>query len=153
VNFGVGGTYQVDPLLTKFGLYYTHVADPTPVFNAIKTLRPGPDFWLPSNPGGLNSAYNIAYVGAVDSATINFTTEIKGTTLYGEYTFSPNKPVNFNATDLVSAVVDPNAPTPLRGRYNALPLGASSKASIAFKSATLPLAFARSCRRSSTPRR
>ena len=50
VNFGVGGTYQVDPLLTKFGLYYTHVDDPTPVANANKTLRPGPNSWLLGNP-------------------------------------------------------------------------------------------------------
>jgi Protein of unknown function (DUF1302) len=123
VNFGVGGTYQVDPLLTKFGLYYTHVDSPNPVGNGIKTLRPGPDAWLLGNPGGLNPAYNVAYVGPVDTFTINFNTKIKGTTLYGEYSFSRNKPVDFNSIDLVSAVVSPTAPTPLRGLYNAVPFG------------------------------
>jgi hypothetical protein len=124
VNFGAGGSYTADALLTKFGLYYAHVDQPTPVGQTIKTLRDGPNYWLLGNPGGLNSAYNVAYLGAVDSATLNFTTQIKGTTLYGEYVYSPNKPVNFNAADLVFVVVGPQFPSPLRGIYNALPLGA-----------------------------
>ena len=40
-NFGVGGSYQADPLLTKFGLYYAHVDQPTPVGTTVKTLRTG----------------------------------------------------------------------------------------------------------------
>ena len=125
VNYGAGGTYTVDALLTKFGLYYAHVDQPTPVGSTIKTLRTGSTFFIPGNPGGLNPAYDVAYLPAFDSATINFTTQIKstGTTLYGEYVFSPNKPVNFNAADLVSAVAGPQFPTPLRGLYNALPPG------------------------------
>lgn len=123
LNYGVGGTYQADPLLTKFGLYYTHVDFPNPVGSTIKTLRSGPNYWLPGNPGGLNAAYNVAYLGAVDSGTINFTTQINATTLYGEYIYSPNKPVNYNAADLVYAVVGPQFPSPLRGIYNSLPLG------------------------------
>ena len=43
VNFGAGGTYTADSLLTKFGLYYAHVDQPTPVGQTIKTLRPGPN--------------------------------------------------------------------------------------------------------------
>jgi hypothetical protein len=123
VNFGAGGTYKADSLATKFGLYYAHVDQPTPVGQTIKTLRQGSDYWLLGNPGGLNSAYNVAYLGAVDSATLNFTTQIKGTTLYGEYVYSPNKPVNYNAADLVFVVVGPQFPSPLRGIYNTLPLG------------------------------
>ncbi|MDI9847314.1 DUF1302 family protein [Rhodoblastus sp. 17X3] len=123
INFGAGGTYTADSLLTKFGLYYAHVDQPTPVGNGVKTLRPGPNYWLPSNPGGLNSAYNVAYLGAVDSGTINFTTQIKATTLYGEYVFSPNKPVNYNAADLVYPLVGPQYPTPLRNIYNSVPPG------------------------------
>ncbi|MGO9361048.1 MAG: DUF1302 domain-containing protein [Xanthobacteraceae bacterium] len=122
-NFGAGGTYQADPLLTKFGLYYAHVDQPTPVGSTIKTLRTGPTAFIPGDPGGLNSAYNVAYLGAVDSATLNFTTKIQNTTLYGEYAYSPNKPVNYNAADLVYAVAGPQYPTPLRAIYNTLPLG------------------------------
>ena len=123
VNFGAGGTYTADSLLTKFGLYYAHVDQPTPVGQTIKTLRPGPNYWLLANPGDLNSAYNVAYLGAVDSGTVNFTTKIKDTTLYGEYVYSPNKPVNYNAADLVYVVAGPQFPSPLRGIYNTLPLG------------------------------
>jgi len=122
-NFGIGGSYQADALLTKFGLYYAHVDQPTPVGEGVKTLRPGPAPFIPSNPGDLNPGYTVAYLGAVDTLTFNFTTQIDRTSLYGEYTFSPNKPVNFNAADLVFAVVGPQFPTPLRGIYNATPLG------------------------------
>jgi hypothetical protein len=122
-NYGLGGTYKADSLLTKFGLYYSHVDQPTPVGQTIKTLRTGSTYFIPGNPGGLNSAYNVAYLGAVDSATFNFTTQIQGTTLYGEYVFSPNKPVNYNAADLVFVVAGPQFPSPLRAIYNSLPLG------------------------------
>ena len=113
-NFGVGGSYQADPLLTKFGLYYAHVDQPAPVGTTVKTLRTGTvgpfGFFVPGNPGNLNPGYTVAYLGAVDTLTFNFTTQIDRTSLYGEYTFSPNKPVNFNAGDLVFAVVGPQFP-------------------------------------------
>jgi hypothetical protein len=124
-NFGVGGSYQADPLLTKFGLYYAHVDQPTPVGTTVKGLRTVPigpfGFFVPGSP--LNPGYTVEYLGAVDTFTFNFTTKIDRTSLYGEYVFSPNKPVNFNAADLVFAVVGPQFPTPLRGIYNATPLG------------------------------
>src|SRR5574337_354064 len=122
-NFGVGGSYVADPLHTKFGLSYAHVDQPTPVGQGVKTLRAGLGFWLPTNPGNLNSGYTVTYVVAVDTLTFNFTSQIDKTSLYGEYTFSPNKPVNFNAADIVFAVVGPQFLTPLRGIYNATPLG------------------------------
>jgi len=129
-NFGVGGTYQADPLLTKFGLYYAHVDQPTPVGEGVKTLRTGLvlppaglGFFAFGNPGNLNPGYTVAYLGAVDSFTFNFTTQIDRTSFYGEYVFSPNKPVNFNAADIVFALVGPQFPTPLRALYNATPLG------------------------------
>ncbi len=122
-NFGVGGSYQVDPLFTKFGLDYAHVDQPTPVGDGVKSWRTSRYYWLPTNPGGLNSGYTVAYLGAVDTLTLNFTTQLNHTSLYGEYTFSPNKPVNYNAADIVYALAGPQYPTPLRGVYNATPLG------------------------------
>jgi len=124
-NFGVGGSYQADPLLTKFGFYYAHVDQPTPVGTTVKGLRTVPvppfGFFVPGSP--LNPGYTVEYLGAVDSFTLNYTTQIDRTSLYGEYVFSPNKPVNFNAADLVFAVVGPGFPTPLRGIFNATPFG------------------------------
>jgi len=123
-NFGVGTSYQADPLLTKFGFYYAHVDQPTPVGEGVKTLRTNLAVpFIPTNPGNLNPGYTVAYLGAVDTLTFNFTTQIDRTSLYGEYVFSPNKPVSFNAADLVSALVLPTAPTPLRAIYNATPFG------------------------------
>jgi hypothetical protein len=88
----------------------------------LRTVPIGPfGFFVPGSP--LNPGYTVEYLGAVDTFTFNFTTKIDRTSLYGEYVFSPNKPVNFNAADLVFAVVGPQFPTPLRGIYNATPLG------------------------------
>jgi len=94
----------------------------------VKTLRTGLvppfGFFATTSPANLlNPGYTVAYLGAVDTFTFNFTTQIERTRLYGEYIFSPNKPVNFNAADLVFAVVGPQFPTPLRAIYNATPLG------------------------------
>jgi hypothetical protein len=122
-NFGIGTSYQADPLHTKFGLYYAHVDQPTPAAEGVKTLRGGNVLFIPGNPGGLNPGYAVTYLGAVDTITFNFTTQIDRTSLYGEYVFSPDKPVAFNAADLVAALVSPALPTPLRAIYNATPLG------------------------------
>jgi hypothetical protein len=71
LNYGFGGTYIVDPLATKFGLYYTHVDQPTPVGSTIKTLRAGNTLFIPGNPDGLNPAYSVSYTSAFDTATFN----------------------------------------------------------------------------------
>jgi len=123
-NFGFGASYQADPLHTKFGLYYAHVNSPVPIGDGVKTSRSGSVYWAVGNPSGGNAAYTVEYPGAVDTVAVNFKTQIALTTTYGEYVYSANRPVAFNGSDVIAAVVSPQSPTPLRAIYNSLPLGA-----------------------------
>ena len=46
-------------------------------------------------------------------------TQIKGTTLYGEYIYKPNAPIQYNASDVLNALLSPVAPTQLRALFAA----------------------------------
>jgi hypothetical protein len=49
--------------------------------------------------------------------------KFKPATVFGELTYRPNQPFQFNASDLLGAVVSPVAPTQLRAQVDALPPG------------------------------
>jgi hypothetical protein len=118
-NFGFGGTYVAAPIGTKFGAYYSHVDYSLPTAATItsaRTFPPSPPF-IPFAAG--NPMYFLRYAPGVDSFALNFTTQIKGTTLYGEYVYKPNAPVQYNAADVLNALLSPVAPTPLRALYAA----------------------------------
>ena len=54
---------------------------------------------------------------------LSFETKMKAGTAFGELTYRPNQPLQFNAADLLGAVVSPIAPTTLRDEERALPPG------------------------------
>ena len=54
---------------------------------------------------------------------LTFETTIKGGIVFGELTYRPNQPLQFNAADLLGAVLSPVAPTTLREQERALPPG------------------------------
>lgn len=122
-QYGVGATYMIDPIATKVGAYYSHVAWTAPVPGAMKSLRPAPPF-IPGNPGGLNTAYYVAYPDGVNAFTVNFETKFKGTTIYGEYVYRANAPLALNSSDLLNAFGSAAGPTLLRWQYNLLAPGA-----------------------------
>ena len=49
-----------------------------------------------------------------------FETKVKGGIVFGELTYRPNQPLQYNAADLIAAAVSNLAPTPLRAKMNAL---------------------------------
>jgi hypothetical protein len=121
-NFGVGGTYTAVPIGTKFGAYYSHVDYSLPTAATITSLRPSPlPPFIPFAAG--NPFYFLRYAEGVDSFALNFTTQLKATTLYGEYTYKPNAPVQYNAADVLNALLSPVAPSELRALYKAAPPG------------------------------
>jgi hypothetical protein len=69
---------------------------------------------VPGNP-----TYFERFAPGVDSFALNFTTQVKGTTLYGEYTYKPNAPIQYNAADVLNALLSPVAPTQLRALFAA----------------------------------
>jgi hypothetical protein len=115
-QFGIGGSYVATPIGTKFGAYYSHVDNPTPTAVTVTSARAAPLF-IPNMPG--NPSYFEAYAPGVDSLALNFTTQIKGNTLYGEYVYKPNAPVQYNASDVLNALLTAAGPTQLRSLYAA----------------------------------
>lgn len=122
-QFGFGGSYVAQPIGTKFGAYYSHVDNSMPTAATItstRTFPPSPPF-IPNMPG--NPLYFLRYAEGVDSFALNFTTQLKATTLYGEYVYKPNAPIQYNAADVLNALLSPVAPTQLRSLYAAAPAG------------------------------
>ena len=68
---------------------------------------------------GGNPTYFERYAPGVDSFALNFTTQVKGTTVYGEYVYKPNAPIQYNAADVLNALLSPVAPTQLRALFAA----------------------------------
>jgi len=118
-NFGLGGNYRVDALSTTFGLYYAHVDSTSNNTSVMMSQRALATPFVPNNPGGLNGSYFIEYVPNVDVFSANFQTKLNATTLYGEYVYKPDAPVQLNAVDLLNGLVSAVAPTPLRASMNA----------------------------------
>lgn len=115
-QFGVGGSYIFKEIGTKFGAYYSHVNSSTPTAATVTSMRAAPLF-IPNVPG--NPTYFETYAQGVDSFALNFTTQVKGTTVYGEYVYKPNAPIQYNAADVLNALLSPTAPTQLRSLYAA----------------------------------
>jgi hypothetical protein len=114
-QFGVGGSYVAEMIGTRFGAYYSHVDNTTPTAATITSTGA-----VPFAPGQLgNPQYFLRYAEGVNSFAFNFMTQIKGTTLYGEYVYKPNAPIQYNATDVLNGLLSSVAPTQLRFLYPA----------------------------------
>ncbi|AMO24408.1 DUF1302 domain-containing protein [Ramlibacter solisilvae] len=121
-NSGQGGLavlHTVDEWDTKFGLYATRFHSRAGFSGIYKSLRAGAPF-LPNDPGGLNPRYFTEFPEGINMFGGSFETKVKGGLIFGELTYRPNQPLQFNAADLVAAAVSNVAPTPLRARMNAL---------------------------------
>jgi len=118
LNAGIGTTYKFDPL-TTLGLYYAHVDSTTPNASPVIGERSLAVPFIPHNPGGLNGAYLIDYAPNVDVFAVNFQKKVDETSIYGEYTYKPDAPVQLNALDLLNGLVSATGPTPLRASMNA----------------------------------
>ena len=116
-QFGVGGSYTIKEIGTRFGAYYSHVDYSIPTAAVVTSMRAAPALFIPNVPG--NPTYFERYAPGVDSFALNFTTQIKGTTVYGEYVYKPNAPIQYNAADVLNALLSPVAPTQLRALFAA----------------------------------
>jgi hypothetical protein len=116
-QFGIGGSYLAESIGTKFGLYYSHVDNPLPTAATITSVRTAAPLFIPFGAG--NPQYFLRYADGVDAFAFNFTMQHKTTTLYGEYTYKPNAPIQYNAADVLNALLSPVAPSELRALYAA----------------------------------
>ena len=122
-QLGVALTHTVDAWATKFGLYATQFHSRTGYSGVIKSLRTAGAPFLPGDPDGLNPKYSPNSPTDIRMFGLTFETRFAGGTAFGELTYRPNQPLQFNAADLLGAVLSPVAPTTLRGQERALPPG------------------------------
>lgn len=137
---GVAVTRNVAAWATKFGLYATQFHSRQGYSGVIKSLRPaGAPVFVPGDPDGLNPRYYTEFPENLHMLGLTFETKIKGGIVFGELTYRPNQPLQYNAADLLAAVVSPVAPTPLRAQEQALPPGGTIAAFERHKNVQLQL--------------
>jgi len=122
-QFGAALTHTVDAWATKFGVYATQFHSRTGYSGVIKSLRTAGAPFVPGDPDGLNPKYLTEFPANVRMFGLTFETRFAGGTAFGELTYRPNQPLQFNAADLLGAVLSPVAPTTLRSQERALPPG------------------------------
>ena len=120
---GVALKHLVLPWATEFGLYAAQFHSRATFYSAIKSERAGVPY-LPGDPGNLNPTYFTEFPEDIRMYGATFDTKLRGGAVFGEFTYRPNQPLQYNSQDLIAAFVSLTAPTPLRAQANALPPGA-----------------------------
>ena len=124
-QFGLALTHRVPDWNTQFGAYAAQFHSRSSFYGAIKSLRATGPLFVPGNPGGLNSTYFTEYPDDIRMFGLSFETRFKGGLAFGELTYRPNQPLQYNAADLLNGFLSRTAPTPLRTQIDALAPGAS----------------------------
>ena len=122
-QFGLALTQTVEEWGTKFGGYFTQFHSRAGYASFITSQRVGGVPYVPGNADGLNPTYYLEWPDDVRMFALTFETRLKGATAFGELSYRPNQPLQFNAADLLNAVATNAGPTQLRDRVNALPPG------------------------------
>ena len=139
-QFGAAITHTVDEWATKFGLYATQFHSRQGYSGVIKSGRAaGAPPFIPGDSDGLNPKYYTEYPDNIHMFALTFETKFKASTAFGELSYRPNQPFQFNAADLLGAVLSPVAPTTLRDREQALPPGGTLSGFERHKSVQLQL--------------
>jgi hypothetical protein len=126
-NSGQGGIavkYLYEPWATEFGGYAVNFHSRAIFYSAIKSLRTSGAPYIPADPGNLNPQYFTEYPEDVQMYAATFDTKWRGGAVFGELSYRPNQPLNYNSQDLIAAFTSLTAPTPLRAQANALAPGA-----------------------------
>jgi len=82
----------------------------------IKSLRTGAAPLAPGDPDGLNPKHVTEYPPTPACFGSTFETRFAAATAFGELTSRSSQPLQFNAADLLGAVLSPVAPTTLRSQ-------------------------------------
>ncbi len=121
-QFGVALQGRLAALATDFGLYYARTAARAPNPGLTKSLRNGAPL-IAGDPGGLNVRYFIEYPDDIETVALTMLHQHGKDSLYGEWSYRPNQPVQLSASDLLGAFISTVAPTPLRAAERATPAG------------------------------
>ena len=124
-QFGAALTHTVEDWDTKFGLYAAQFHSRSGFSGVIKSQSATGPLFVPGDPNGQNPQYYTEFPESIRMVGLTFETKFSGGSTFGELTYRPNQPLQFNAADLLGAVLSPVAPTTLRDRERALPPGGS----------------------------
>ena len=122
-QLGAALTQAVEEWATKFGLYFTRFHSRAGFASFTTSERTAGAPYVPGNPDALNPTYFLEWPENIRMFAATFETRLKGATAFGELSYRPNQPLQFNAADLLNAVVSNTAPTQLRDRAKALAPG------------------------------
>jgi hypothetical protein len=120
---GVALKQVVEDWGTEFGVYAAQFHSRASYYSAVKSLRVGAPF-LPGDPGNLNPQYFTEFPEDIRIFGATFDTKFRGGTVFGEITYRPNQPLQYNSADLIAAFTSLTAPTPLRAQASATAPGA-----------------------------
>ena len=120
---GVALKRTVDDWATEFGLYAVQFDQRRAFFGAVKSLRTGAPY-IPGDPDNLNPQYFTEYPEKTQMYGATFNARFGGGAVFGEITFRPNQPLQYNAIDLLNGFLSPLLPTPFRAQVNAAAPGA-----------------------------
>lgn len=114
---GVAIRHAVAAWSTEFGLYVAQFHSRMAFYSGTKSGREGPPF-LPGDPGNLNPTYFTEYPEDIRMFGTTFESKLPVGVVYGELTYRPNQPLQYNPVDVISGSVSLTAPTPLRDRMD-----------------------------------
>lgn len=114
----------VDRWATEFGIYAAQFHSRSSFIGGVNSLRTGPPF-IPNDPDNLNPKYFAEYPEDIRIFGLTFDTKMSGGAVFGELTYRPNQPYQYNGVDMINAFVSSTAPTLLRARVAALEPGAT----------------------------
>jgi hypothetical protein len=104
-------------------LYAAQFHSRTIFYSGTKSGRAGLPF-LPGDPDGRNPTYFTEYPEKIRMFGATFDTRLRAGVVFGELTYRPNQPLQYNSTDVMAAAVSLTAPSPLRDSMHELPPGA-----------------------------
>jgi hypothetical protein len=120
-QFGLATIYREpagNGAYTDYGLYYAHYHSRMAIASAIKSTRLSTPF-LPGNADGLNAAYFTEYPEDIRMLALSFSHNRQDFTLFGEFVYRPNQPMQLNGLDLFNAFASNSAATLLRSEAKA----------------------------------
>ncbi|MCY1336407.1 hypothetical protein D9M69_222140 [compost metagenome] len=125
-QFGIAYRYFADSIATEFGAYAMNIHSRTPYASSVADMRPGSASAGWQNPvtpaiDAANGQYLAAFPEDVRIFGLSFSTNLWGTSVFGEYSYRPNQPVQLSSADLIQAFA--TNPAQAMGLGIPLPLG------------------------------
>lgn len=119
-NGGQGGValkHLVEDWGTELGMYAVQIHSRASFYSGLKLANPVP------TPSVNAAMYFTEYPEDIRMFALSFDTKFTGGAFFGELSYRPNQPLQYNATDLVAAFTSSVAPSPLRAEANAVAPG------------------------------